>query len=146
MNDDSRDKVTDAKNATCDEALVSVVDDDDLTRSSTQRLLRSAGLQVGAFASGEEFLKSGVMKKTACLVLDLRMPGMNGLQLQQRLADDANPVPIIFVSAHSSLEEERQAMQAGALQFLQKPVSKDALLHAIRGAIEIPPNNKRKTP
>jgi len=117
--------------------LVSIVDDDVSVRRSTRRLLHSAGLRVEAFASAEEFLMSGRAEETACLVLDLRMPGMNGLQLQRRLAEDSNPVPIVFVTAHSSPEEERQALQTGAIQFLQKPISKDVLLLAIRNALKL---------
>jgi FixJ family two-component response regulator len=126
----------DTKDKTRGEALVSVVDDDDLMRRSTRRLLRSAGLRAEAFASAEEFLTSGLAEETACLILDLQMPGMNGLQLQKRLAESSNPVPIIFLSAHSSANEEREALQAGAVQFLQKPVNKDVLLLAIRNALK----------
>ncbi len=117
--------------------LVAIVDDDVSVRRSTRRLLHSAGLRAEAFASAEEFLMSGRAEETACLILDLRMPGMNGLQLQRRLAETSNPVPIVFVTAHSSPEEKRQALQAGALQFLQKPISKDALLLAIRNALKL---------
>lgn len=83
---------------------------------------------------------SGRVKETACLILDLRMPGMNGLQLQRRLAETQKPFPIIFLTAHSSADEERQALQAGAVQFLQKPVSKEVLLLAIRNALKAPPH------
>lgn len=134
----------DAKNKTSAETLVSIVDDDYLIRRSTWRLLRSVGLRAEAFSSAEEFLNSGLAAETACLILDLRMPGMNGLQLQQHLVGSSNPVPIIFVSAHPSAAEELQALQAGAVQFLQKPVSKDVLLMAIRNALKTPPNDERK--
>src|SRR6266404_3080984 len=107
----------DAKNKSLDAPLVAIVDDDVAVRRSTQRLLRSSGLPVEAFESAEEFLMSGQAEETACLILDLRMPGMNGLQLQQRLAEASDPVPIIFLTAHSSADEERQALQAGAVQF-----------------------------
>ena len=127
----------DAKNKSLHPPLVSIVDDDVSVRRSTRRLLHSAGLRVEAFASAEEFLMSGRAEETACLVLDLRMPGMNGLQLQRRLAEDSNPVPIVFVTAHSSPEEARQALQAGAIQFLQKPISKEVLLLAIRNALKL---------
>ena len=127
----------DAKNKSLHPPLVSIVDDDVSVRRSTRRLLHSAGLRVEAFASAEEFLMSGRAEETACRVLDLRMPGMNGLQLQRRLAEDSNPVPIVFVTAHSSPEEERQALQTGAIQFLQKPISKDVLLLAIRNALKL---------
>ena len=126
-----------AKSKSLHPPLVSIVDDDVSVRRSTRRLLHSAGLRVEAFASAEEFLMSRRAEETACLVLDLRMPGMNGLQLQRRLAEDSNPVPIVFVTAHSSPEEERQALQAGAIQFLQKPISKEVLLLAIRNALKL---------
>ena len=127
----------DAKNKSLHPPLVSIVDDDVSVRRSTRRLLHSAGLRAEAFASAEEFLMSGRAEETACLILDLRMPGMNGLQLQRRLAEASNPVPIVFVTAHSSPEEERQALQAGAIQFLQKPISKEELLLAIRNALKL---------
>jgi len=116
--------------------LVSIVDDDISVRRSTKRLLRSAGFRAEAYASADEFLTSGRTEETACLILDLRMPGMNGLQLQRRLAEGSNAVPIIFLSAHSSANDEREALQAGAVQFLQKPVDTEALLLAIRHALK----------
>ncbi len=131
----------DAKNKSLHPPLVSIVDDDVSVRRSTRRLLHSAGLRAEAFASAEEFLMSGRAEETACLILDLRMPGMNGLQLQRRLAEASNPVPIVFVTAHSSPEEERQALQAGAIQLLQKPVSKEVLLLAIRNALKPSPDD-----
>ena len=131
----------DAKNKSLHPPLVSIVDDDVSVRRSTRRLLQSAGLRAEAFASAEEFLMSGRAEETACLILDLRMPGMNGLQLQRRLAEASNPVPIVFVTAHSSPEEERQALQAGAIQLLQKPVSKEVLLLAIRNALKPSPDD-----
>ena len=134
----------DAKNKSPHPPLVSIVDDDVSVRRSTERLLRSAGFRAEAFASAEEFLSSGLAKETDCLILDLRMPAMNGLQLQRQLADASNPIPIIFLSAHASADDERRALQAGAIQFLQKPASKDTLLLAIRNALKISPNGKRK--
>jgi FixJ family two-component response regulator len=124
--------------------LVSVVDDDDLMRNSTRRLLRSVGLRTEAFASAEEFLASGLAAETACLVLDVRMPGMSGLQLQRHLAATLNPIPIIFITAQVSTDAERQALQAGAVQFFHKPVGNEALLLAIRSALKIPPPEQEK--
>jgi FixJ family two-component response regulator len=144
MNDGGNGKVTDAKDETHGGPLVAVVDDDDLMRSSTRRLLRSVGMRAEAFASAEEFLRSGPVVETACVVLDLRMPGMNGLQLQRYLVETSNPVPIIFLSAHSTADDERKALRAGAVQFLQKPVSKEALLLAIHNALQTLPNDERK--
>ena len=118
--------------------IVSIVDDDVSVRRSTRRLLRSSGFQAEAFASAEEFLDSKSAGETACLILDLRMPGMNGLELQRRLAQNGNPVPVIFLSARASEEDERSALRAGAVQFLRKPTSKEALLSAIRDALRRP--------
>ncbi len=118
-----------------EDLIVSIVDDDVSVRRSTRRLLRSSGFRAEAFASAEEFLNSGWAGETACVILDLRMPGMNGLELQRRLNQNGNPVPVIFLSAHASDEDERSALRAGAVQFLRKPTSKEALLNAIRDAL-----------
>src|SRR6267378_1462289 len=116
--------------------IVSIVDDDISVRRSTRRLLRSSGFRAEAFASAEEFLDSKSRAETACLILDLRMPGMNGLELQRRLSQNGHRVPIIFLSAQASEEDERSALSAGAVHFLRKPISKEALLNAIRDAVE----------
>src|SRR6266436_6061793 len=118
-----------------EDIVVSIIDDDISVRRSTRRLLRSSGFRAEAFASAEEFLESKSTAKTACLILDLRMPGMNGLELQRRLAQNGNGIPIIFLSAHASEEDERSVLRAGAVQFLRKPTSKEALLGAIRNAL-----------
>ena len=119
-----------------EDIVVSIVDDDASVRRSTRRLLRSSGFRAEAFASAEEFLESKSAADSACLILDLRMPGMNGLELQRRLAQNGNGVPIIFLSAHASEEDERSALHGGAVQFLRKPISKEALLGAIREALK----------
>ena len=119
-----------------EDIVVSIVDDDASVRRSTRRLLRSSGFRAEAFASAEEFLDSKSAVETGCLILDLRMPGMNGLELQRRLSQNGNPVPIIFLSAQASEEDERSALRSGAVQFLRKPVSKEALLGAIRDALK----------
>src|SRR5216684_8323549 len=116
--------------------VVSIVDDDVSVRRSTRRLLRSSGFRAEAYASAEEFLDSKSAAETACLILDLRMPGMNGLELQRRLSQNGHRVPIVFLSAHASEEDERSALNAGAVQFLRKPISKEALLSAIREALK----------
>jgi FixJ family two-component response regulator len=131
---------------TREQRLVLVVDDDGLMRNSTRRLLRSAGFQVEAFASAEEFLRSGRLEETACLILDLKMPGMNGLELQRHLAGEGRRIPIIFITAHDNEENRMEAMQAGAVDFLQKPFSEQALLKAIRKALETPCSDERKIP
>ncbi len=124
--------------------LVSVVDDDDLMRRSLRRLLRSFGLRAEAFASGEEFLRSGRVAASGCLLLDVRMPGMGGLKLQRRLAETGWMTPIVFLSARASEEEEGQAIRAGAVNFLRKPVSKEVLLKAIRAALAAQDNKPGK--
>jgi len=121
-----------------EDLVVSIVDDDASVRRSTRRLLRSSGLRAEAFSSAEEFLDSELARQTACLILDLRMPGMNGLELQRRLIQNCIPVPIIFLSAHASEEDEHNALRAGAIRFLRKPISKEALLSAIRDALKGP--------
>ena len=120
--------------------LVSIVDDDISVRRSTRRLLCSSGLRAEAFASAEDFLLSACVAETACLLLDVRMPGMDGLELQRRLAETGRLIPIVFLSARASEEEERRALRAGAADFLRKPVSKEALLQAIRAVLESPAN------
>jgi len=114
------------------------VDDDVSVRRSTRRLLLSSGLRAEAFASAQDFLQSGRVGETACLLLDMRMPGTDGLELQRRLAETGWLIPIIFLSARASEEEERRALGAGAANFLRKPASKEALLHAIRAVLESP--------
>jgi CheY-like chemotaxis protein len=116
--------------------LVSIVDDDVSVRRSTQRLLSSSGLRAKVFASAEDFLQSGLVGETACLLLDMSMPGMNGLALQRRLAETGRQIPIVFLSARASEDEERRALQAGAAKFLHKPASKEVLLQTIRAALD----------
>jgi FixJ family two-component response regulator len=130
----------DAKNKMLREPLVSIVDDDISVRRSTRRLLHCAGLRAEAFSSAEDFLQSESIAETACLVLDVRMPGMHGLELQRRLTDTSQVIPIIFLSARASEEEERRALRAGAARFLRKPVSKETLLQAIRAVLNTPLN------
>jgi FixJ family two-component response regulator len=124
------------KHAPPESPLISIVDDDESVRRSTLRLLISSGLRAEAFASAEAFLQSGRADETGCLLLDVRMPGMDGLELQRRLSEAGSLVPIVFLSARASENEERQAMQVGAAYFLRKPVSKDALLSAIRSVLK----------
>jgi FixJ family two-component response regulator len=118
--------------------LVSIVDDDASVRRSTRRLLSCSALRAEAFASADEFLQSGLMGETACLLLDMSMPGINGLELQRRLSEIGCLAPVIFLSGRASGDEERRALQAGAARFLRKPVGKETLLRAIRAAIEGP--------
>jgi FixJ family two-component response regulator len=116
--------------------LVSIVDDDDSVRKSLRRLLKSAGLRVQAFASAEDFLEFGNQFETACLVLDVRLTGMSGLDLQQQLASENSQIPIIFVSAHDEREARAEAMQAGAIAFLGKPFNDKTLLDVVHSALK----------
>jgi FixJ family two-component response regulator len=118
--------------------LISIVDDDFSVGRSTQRLLRCSGFRAAAFTSAEDFLQSGRVRETDCLLLDVRMPGMDGLELQRRLGENNRQIPIIFLSARASEEEERRALEAGAADFLRKPVSKEKLMQAILAAFENP--------
>ena len=117
------------------EALVFVVDDDAPMRESLQNLLRSVGLRVEAFASAQEFLRSTRPDVPSCLVLDVRLPGLSGLELQQRLAEGDMAMPIIFITGHGDIPMTVQAMKAGAVEFLTKPFRDQALLDAIQQAL-----------
>jgi len=116
--------------------MVAIVDDDDLMRSALQGLLKSAGLPAQAFASAEEFLKSGQQHQAGCLVADIRMPGMSGLELQAQLNADHCRIPTIFITAHGDAKMRMQAMRAGAVEFLAKPFDDEALLESVRAAME----------
>ena len=117
------------------EALVFVVDDDAPMRESLQNLLRSVGLRVAAFASAQEFLRSTRPDVPGCLVLDVRLPGLSGLDLQQRLAEVDLDIPIIFITGHGDIPMTVQAMKAGAVAFLPKPFRDQELLDAIHQAL-----------
>src|ERR1700723_1458552 len=116
--------------------LVAIVDDDDLMRSALQGMLKSVGLRSRAFASAEEFLKSGEQHQTACLIADIRMPGMSGLELQARLNAEHCRIPTIFITAHGDAKMRMQALRAGAVEFLAKPFDDEALLGSVRAALE----------
>ena len=117
--------------------LVCIVDDDASMADSTRFLVRSFGFRADAFLSAQKFLDSGLVKETDCLILilDLRMPGMDGLELQRNLASANRRVPIIFISARANEKERIQAIAGGAVDFLLKPFSEDALLNAIQAAL-----------
>ena len=117
-------------------SLVAIVDDDDLMRSALQGLLKAVGLPSRAFASAEEFLNSGQQHRTACLIADIRMPGISGLELQTRLNAEHCRIPTIFITAHGDTQMRMQALRAGAVEFLAKPFDDEALLDSVRAALE----------
>ena|SRR5262245_49479611 len=117
--------------------LISVVDDDTSVRESLQCLIRSFGFAVEAFASAEEFLNSGNLHNTRCMILDVRMPVMNGPELQRRLAASHREIPVIFITAHGDEAARSQALKDGAVDYLIKPFREEALLHAIRVAMNL---------
>jgi len=117
------------------EALVFVVDDDASLRASLQDLLESVGLRVAACASAQEFLRSPRPEGPSCLVLDVRLPGLSGLELQQRLAPGDLALPIIFITGHGDIPMSVQAMKAGAVDFLSKPFRDQDLLDAVHQAL-----------
>jgi len=116
-------------------ALISIVDDDDSLRNSLYNLIRSLGFGVQGFSSAEAFLNSNQPGDTACLILDVRMPGMNGLDLQRQLVANNSRIPIIFITSHGDDQARTRALEAGAVAFLYKPFREEALLKAIDSAL-----------
>jgi FixJ family two-component response regulator len=115
--------------------LIAIVDDDEPVREALSSVLKAAGFYVNSFNSGEEFLNSSQFDETACLILDIRLPGMSGAELQKALSEAENRVPIIFVTAHGDAALRYLLMKAGAVDFLNKPVRSDVLLRAIETAL-----------
>jgi FixJ family two-component response regulator len=115
--------------------LISVVDDDESVRESLPDLLRSFGMEVEPFSSAEAFLESDSLTRTACLVLDVAMPGMNGPELQQELVRRKHEIPIIFITAHSDERTIPKVLRRGAVACLIKPFSQEALLDAVNVAL-----------
>jgi len=118
------------------DAMVFVVDDDTSLRESLKNLIRSVGLRVEAFASAQEFLGSKRPNVPSCLVLDVRLPGLSGLDLQKRMAEADVEIPIIFITGHGDIPMTVQAMKAGAVEFLTKPFRDQDLLDSIQQALE----------
>jgi FixJ family two-component response regulator len=114
-----------------DSRIVSVIDDDESVREALRGLLKSAGFRADVFASAEEFLSSGRLGATGCLIVDVRMPGMSGVELQEQLIASNPALPIVFISADGDDEMRARALQRGATDFLYKPFSDEALLDAI---------------
>ena len=117
-------------------ALIAIVDDDPWVRKSLERLIKSEGFRTETFASAEDFIRAGDHRETACLILDLRLPGMSGLELQHRLVIDNDHLPIVFVSAHDEPETRYEAMKAGAIAFFSKPFNDEALVDAVRSVVQ----------
>jgi len=117
------------------ENLISVVDDDESVRRTTLLLIESFGFRAAAFESAETFLESGHLHDTSCLIVDVQMPGMDGLQLQSHLAASGCGIPIIFITAYENEESCQRATRAGAAAFLGKPFTDEELLQGIRSAL-----------
>jgi FixJ family two-component response regulator len=115
--------------------LIAIVDDDDSVRGTLQELLRSAGFSSRAFESAEAFLGSGHQQEAACLITDIRMPGMSGLELQAKLNAERCRIPTIFITAHGDEEMRFQALREGAVEFLPKPFDDEVLIETIRAAL-----------
>ena len=116
--------------------LLSVVDDDEMLRESVPDLLREFGFAARAFSSGQEFLSSDSVDETKCLILDVAMPGMSGLDLQKELKRRRKAIPIIFISGQRNEDIRKQALQRGAVKFLHKPFSDSDLLEAVHAAVD----------
>jgi FixJ family two-component response regulator len=115
--------------------LISVIDDDDALRGSLENLIRSVGLGVQGFSSAETFLRSDQAQETSCLILDVRMHGMSGLELQRQMVLAGSQIPLIFITAHQNNDWRTQALEAGAVAFLYKPFHEEELLNAIDAAL-----------
>src|SRR3981081_1893888 len=116
--------------------LVAIVDDDELMRSALQGMLKSVGLPSQAFASAEEFLESGQQQQTACLIADIRMPGISGLELQAKLNAEHCRIPTIFITAHGDTKMRMQPLRAGAVEFMAKRFDDEVLVASVRAALE----------
>jgi FixJ family two-component response regulator len=115
---------------------VAIVDDDEAVRVALEGMLKSAGLTAQSFESAEEFINSGQQHQAACLIADIRMPGMSGLELQATLNAEGCRIPIVFITAHGDATMRMQALRAGAVEFLAKPFNDEALLESVRAALE----------
>jgi FixJ family two-component response regulator len=116
--------------------FIAIVDDDRSVQIALQDLIESEGLSTLCFGSAEQFLKSGAQHQAACLIADIRMPGMSGLELQTKLKGERCRVPIIFITAHGDAKMRSQAMRDGAVKFLAKPFDNTVLLEAVHAALE----------
>jgi FixJ family two-component response regulator len=124
-----------------EQCLIAVVDDDEAVREATRCLMRSLGFAVDAFPSGEDFLRSPNFDRTACLVADINMPGMSGLELHQRVSALTKNIPTILITAHPSDSSRKRALDAGVVHYLTKPFSEEELLSSISLALGRGGNN-----
>ncbi len=115
---------------------MAIIDDDESMRRALVGLMKASGFPVRSFASAEEFLNSGQVHQTACLIADICMPGMSGLELQAKLNAERSPIPIIFITVHGDENTRKQALSAGAMELLVKPFDDEALLKCVRAALE----------
>jgi FixJ family two-component response regulator len=123
--------------------MISIIDDNDSVRESLQRLMRSVGFSVNVFASAEEFLDSDRLRNTDCLILDVRLPGMNGLELQRHLETSHFEIPIIFITSYEDDEVRARALNAGAVAYFLKPFNDEDLLNAIDAALKFKIDGKK---
>jgi len=126
------------------DAIIAIVDDDPSVREGLSSLIRSVGLQVETFASAQEFLARPGAEAPSCLVLDLQLPGLSGLDLQKRMAEVGMEIPIVFLTGHGNIPASVQAMKAGAVEFLTKPFDEQDLLQAIQEAVERDRRNREQ--
>jgi FixJ family two-component response regulator len=126
------------------DAIIAIVDDDASVRRGLERLIRSVGWKAETFASAQEFLARPGAESPSCLVLDLQLPGLSGLDLQKRMAEVGLEIPIVFLTGHGNIPASLHAMKAGAVEFLTKPFDDEQLLHAIQEAIERERRNRRQ--
>ena len=123
--------------------MIAIIDDDDSVRGAVLGVLKSIGVTARSFASAEEFLVSGLWREIACLITDIRMPGISGLELQARLAEEDCRIPIIFITAYGDARVRTQAMRGGALVFLRKPFDDKVLIESVRAALAMEPGEKK---
>jgi len=117
--------------------VIAIIDGDESMQDSLQDLIESTGLVAQCFGSAEEFLESDLHRRTACVIADIRMPKMSGLELQARLKEEECDIPIIFITAHGNARMRIQAMREGAVEFLAKPFDHQLLLKTVRAALDM---------
>jgi FixJ family two-component response regulator len=125
-------------------ALISIVDDDRIVREAVGDLVESFGYEVASFESAEDFLKSGRLAETSCLITDLQMPGLDGLELQSRLIAEGHRMPVIFITAFPEEKSRKRAKLAGAVGFLSKPFIEESLINCLESALNGSPIGRQK--